>query len=129
MSRSTGGFRRSDRLLLSRDFQRVARHGTRIAAGDLVMLVAPARAVPRERGDTRRLGVTASRKVGPAVQRNRLKRGIREWFRHSRGNFEDNVDVVVIARPGAAELAGEELRAQLGVLLGKLQPEPGSSGG
>ena len=127
MPRSTGRFRRSDRLLLPRDFQRVARQGTRIASGDFVVLVAPARRGAGARGDIRRLGVTASRKVGPAVQRNRLKRGIREWFRHSRGKFEENVDIVVIARPGAGELDRKQLRAQLAELLSKLERRPGSA--
>lgn len=129
MPRSTGRFRRSDRLLLPRDFQRVARQGTRIASGDFVVLVAPARRGAGARGDIRRLGVTASRKVGPAVQRNRLKRGIREWFRHSRGKFEENVDIVVIARPGARELDPKQLRTQLDALLTKLGRKTGSADG
>lgn len=117
MLRSTGRMRRSDRLLLSRDFQRVARQGARVTSRNLVMLVAPARGAPARDGPIRRLGITASRKVGPAVQRNRVKRGIREWFRCSRGEFEEDVDIVVIARSGAAELDAAQLRAQLGELL------------
>jgi ribonuclease P protein component len=125
MSRPTGLFRRSDRLLLSRDFQRVARQGARVASSDFVMLVAPAGSAPgRLPGATRRLGVTASRKVGPAVTRNRIKRGVREWFRHSREGFEVDVDVVVIARPGAASLEGARLRQQLEALTDELQRRP-----
>ena len=63
-----------------------------------------------------RLGVTVSRKVGNAVTRNRVKRGIREWFRHHEGPLEG--DVVVIARPGAGELSPEETRRELGELGG-----------
>ena len=129
MSRSTGSFRRSDRLLLSRDFQRVARQGTRITSGAFVMLVAPAREAPRPGGRNRKLGVTTSRKAGPAVQRNRLRRGIREWFRHSRGKFEENVDIVVIARPGARELDPKQSRTQLDALLTKLGRKTGSADG
>ena len=105
--------RRSDRILLSRDFQRVSRQGTRAASRDFVMLVAPGRCSGAGEQPQRRLGVTASRKVGGAVVRNRVKRGIREWFRRSRAKFEGDVDVVVIARPGAAHLDSEALQAGL----------------
>jgi ribonuclease P protein component len=112
--RSDERLRRTDRLLLSRDFQRVARQGRRIASRDLVLLIAPARhSGQAHAGPVHRLGVTASRKVGPAVVRTRVKRGIREWFRRSRQELGEDVDVVVIARSGAARLAGAELSAEL----------------
>jgi ribonuclease P protein component len=57
--------------------------------------------------------VTASRKLGRAIVRNRVKRRIREWFRCFREEFEEGVDIVVIARPGAATLAGREVCEQL----------------
>jgi ribonuclease P protein component len=63
------------------------------------------------------LGVTVSRKVGNAVQRNRVKRRIREWFRHHRGALPPTAVVVVIAREGAAELGAVETRDELGGLL------------
>jgi ribonuclease P protein component len=68
-------------------------------------------------GASPRLGITASRKVGNAVTRNRIKRGVREWFRHSRDELPDAVDVVVIARRGAAELTGSEIAVRLEELL------------
>ena len=105
MSPPAGRFGRSDRLLHTRDFRRVAKYGTRVASRHFVLLVAPARVTPevskrREAGQMplQRLGVTASRKVGKAVTRNRVKRGIREWFRGCRDEFEPDVDIVVIAR-------------------------------
>ena len=117
----TGSFRRSERLLHSRDFQRVARYGIRVASPDFVLLVAPAR--PEREGHRgyaesqtrplRRLGVTASRKLGGAVVRNRVKRRIREWFRNFRGDLEERVDIVVIARSGAAGLSGQDICEQL----------------
>ena len=121
MTRPTGLFRRSDRLLLSKDFQRVARQGARVASRDFVMLVVAAVGAPgRSSVATRRLGITASRKVGPAVTRNRIKRSVREWFRQSRERFENDVDVVVIARPGARTLTGTGLEQQLTALTRKL---------
>jgi ribonuclease P protein component len=61
-----------------------------------------------------------SRRVGNAVKRNRVKRCVREWFRRARGGWRQDVDLVVIARPGAAELSGEEIRCALDALSREL---------
>jgi ribonuclease P protein component len=50
-----------------------------------------------------RLGVTVSKKIGCAVTRNRLKRFVREIFRHNR-LLLPAVDLNVIARSGAATM-------------------------
>lgn len=63
------------------------------------------------------LGVTVSKKVGTAVERNRVKRRIREWFRRNRGVLPQNAAVVVIARRGAADLEAAETERELGDLL------------
>lgn len=52
-----------------------------------------------------RLGVVASRKIGGAVERNRVKRLLREAFRKAKGLIPPRFDVVIIARPGAPELS------------------------
>jgi ribonuclease P protein component len=51
-----------------------------------------------------RLGITASRKVGGAVVRNRMRRLVREAFRCTRELFADDIDVVVIVKSAPAEL-------------------------
>src|SRR5690606_30651670 len=56
-----------------------------------------------------RLGITVSRKVGNAVVRNRIKRVVREAFRHSGALFDAGIDVVVIARPNAAGLGSRQV--------------------
>jgi ribonuclease P protein component len=109
-------FGRSERLRQSKDFQRVARGGTRVASRDFVLLVA-SRGGSAAALSGRRLGVTASRKVGPSVVRNRVKRGIREWFRRYRGELAEGVDIVVIARRGAAELPGDQITQSLRALV------------
>lgn len=60
--------------------------------------------VPRIGADRSRVGISASRRVGNAVVRNRIKRGIRDWFRRERGALPDNVDLVVIVRSKASRL-------------------------
>jgi ribonuclease P protein component len=60
-----------------------------------------------------RLGVTVSRRVGSAVTRNRVKRGIREWFRRNQALLAPFAVLVVIARQGAAGLATKEISREL----------------
>lgn len=74
--------------------------------------------------DHRRIGVTASTRVGNAVVRNRVRRRIREIFRKDRNVLPQSIDLVVIARtasPGArmSELvdAFHEGAAMLGARL------------
>ena len=67
-----------------------------------------------------RLGITVTRRVGKAVTRNRVKRQVRECFRRRRRLLDEGLDVVVIARGGAAELLTPEVEAELGGLFGGL---------
>ena len=114
---STGRFRRSDRLLDSRDYRRVSRRNQRAASRYFVVL----RARPRAENDDSqrmRLGITVSRKVGNSVARNYIKRNVREWFRSARIGL-DACDLVVIARRDAVRLRGRELGADLADLLAR----------
>jgi ribonuclease P protein component len=70
--------------------------------------------------------VTASRKVGRAITRNRVKRGIREWFRACRDEFELDVDIVVIARREAAALGTAEIDDDLKALMSRIEQAAGS---
>ncbi len=55
-----------------------------------------------------RLGVTVTRKVGPAVKRNRIKRWVREAFRRERGALPPGFDMVWVAK---RDVAGSNLPA------------------
>ena len=60
-----------------------------------------------------RVGITVSGKVGNSVIRNRIKRQVREFFRHRRGALPQGVDYLVIARKSAVELPSGRLDAEL----------------
>ena len=117
---STGRFRRSERVRRSIDYRRVSRTAARHGSREFVVLVAPARLPEHEQHEPessqrpiRRLGLTVSRKVGNAVARNHVKRRVREWFRAERDVLPGDVDLVVIAKPGAASLDSAGIRDSL----------------
>jgi ribonuclease P protein component len=106
---------RRDRLRERRDYLRCYRNGRR-RSQPLLMLYS----LPNELGHPR-LGITASRKVGPAVVRNRAKRRVRDVFRRYPGRAGlGSVDLVVHLQPAAGAATFGELRTQLCELLAGL---------
>jgi ribonuclease P protein component len=114
----SGRFRKEEHLLDGRDFRRVSRNGERYRTQHFVVLAsASAENLPTLKP---RLGLTVSRKVGNAVVRNRMKRRLREWFRHHRGQLACPVDLVVIVRPQGANLDYEQVCRELGEIARKI---------
>ena len=101
------------RLTDSPEFERVYRQGTAYR-GRLFAV----HAFPNELGNPR-LGLSVSRKVGSAVTRNAVRRRLKEVFRASTAGIPGNLDLVVSARPAAADATFDELRAEFGKALGK----------
>lgn len=94
------------RLRRRREFVEVQQRGRRLYSGDVLVLAL-------ESGAARpRIGITVSSRVGNAVERNRVKRWVREAWR-AVGSDLPAVDLVVIARPAARGMGLEGARRAL----------------
>lgn len=106
---------RDRRIRKRRDFLRVQAEGKRATSQHFVLLVAarrPDRDCPRPRAASSRLGIVVTRKIGNAVQRNRIKRVCREVFRQWPSFVPEGVDLVVIARGAAHELGMRDVKRE-----------------
>ncbi|MBJ7243871.1 MAG: ribonuclease P protein component [Solirubrobacteraceae bacterium] len=95
--------RRPRRLSRSADFERVYRQGRSFGGRYFVLHLFP-RADAARLQDGPRLGLSVSRKVGGAVERNKVKRLLRSAVDELVDRFDPAADVVVVARSDAGEL-------------------------
>jgi ribonuclease P protein component len=111
------------RLSRSAEFERVYRQGRSVANRQLVLYTFPTGSEERPR-----LGLSVSRKVGGAVQRNKVKRLLREAFARIEQGLQAGQDVVLVARPPAGELAEREGLAGVDAALEELIAKAGLRG-
>jgi ribonuclease P protein component len=107
------------RLSRSGDFDRVYRDGRSQANRYLVLYAFPR--TEQQGEDGVRLGISVSRKVGGAVERNAVKRALREAFWALDAGGARAHDFVIVARPDSAGLVEREgtegVRAALAELM------------
>lgn len=120
--------RRRGRLSRSGDFERVYREGRSHSNRFLVLYAFP-RAESDADQDQVRLGISVSRKVGGAVERNAVKRGLREAFWSFDQRLPRDHDFVLVARPDAAGLVEREGPGAVATALEELISEAGLAGG
>ena len=126
--RRDGMRHRRPRLTRSADFDRVYRRGRSAATRSLVLYAFPAQRDAEPAADAEpdvRLGVSVGRRVGGAVERNRVKRVLREAFWTLDEQLPEGHDFVIVARAGAAEAADQAgldgIREELAELLRRLE--------
>ena len=116
-------FPRSSRLLRRSDYRAAYGAGRKVAGKLLVLFIRP-----NDMGEVR-LGLTATKKTGTAVVRNRIRRRLREIFRKEArlglvGGGWNGTDVVLNVREGAATATSRELALDLERLVKRLGARP-----
>jgi len=105
---SAARLHREVRLRSRADFARVFKEGRRLRSPSLMLA-----AIPNGLAWSR-FAVSASRRIGNSVVRNRTKRCLKEAFRLQQGEIRAGLDLVAVPRDG---LAGESLRRAIDLLL------------
>lgn len=109
------GFGRDRRLVRARDYSRVFSENQRFGDRYITILVRP-----RENGETPRLGLAIAKKqIRRAVDRNRIKRILRESFRLNRQHLPP-VDIVVMVRKPILDLDSAQILSRLQQLWNKI---------
>jgi ribonuclease P protein component len=120
-------FGRAQRVLLAKDFENLKAAPYKIES-KLFLLKAthtPVRPEATE-GDVMalpRMGVIASRKVGPSVVRNKAKRRCREGFRLLQSGLPQGIDVLLIARARLKTASFNDFMAELAKVFAKVQKD------
>lgn len=104
---------RTESLKKNHDFQKVYKNGTSKGNRYLVMYVL------KNQYMKNRLGISVSKKVGNSVVRHRITRLIRESYRLHEMEFEEGLDIIVVARPQVRGRSFYEVESALIHLAGK----------
>jgi ribonuclease P protein component len=103
------------RLLKRAQFLKLSKEGTKVHTSYFIS------AVLNSTAENHRIGITISRKVGNAVARNRIKRIIREYFRHRKNNISGKKDINIIGKKGLASLSNSQITAELDKLFKRIE--------
>jgi ribonuclease P protein component len=133
--RGPGTFPRRARLLRHSDFERVYKQGRRHFSGNLTVFYLPrGGAQSRNSGSNTsvsglRVGFTVGRALGGAVDRNRMKRRLREAVRLSRPSQSPDVDVVINPKKSVLKIDFEVLLNEVQRAFVVIEQKVGSGSG
>ncbi len=104
-------------LTLNKEYKRAYYRGRSFATPVVVVYVV------KNRLKANRLGLTASKKVGKAVRRNRARRVMKEAYRLLEGEFPMGYDLVLVARTKTPYVSTNEIIRALRAAMKKLFPQ------
>jgi len=114
-------YAKQDRLTRRPQFVQLSASGEKIVGKHFFAIIASGATLRT------RLGVTVTRKVGNAVQRNRIKRQAREYFRLHRDKISGIWDINIIAKKGADRASNSALRRSLADIFARIEIKHGPS--
>ena len=106
-------FPKKERLRKRADFTEIFNQGRKTYSSHLILFCRA------NGGQSARIGITASRKVGSAVVRNQVKRLIKEYYRQHKSYFRVGIDYSLVVRKGFTLLPKKMAEDQLFSLLKK----------
>ena len=106
-------FPRSARLLKHSDFERVYKQGRRHFSPHMTVFYL-AQAANAAQEQSARVGFTVGRVLGGAVDRNRIKRRLREAVRLRRSGLKDKVDIVINPKKSILKLEFAKVLEEVG---------------
>ena len=104
-------FNRKERIKKRADFLSIYKNGQNFETRHFRITV-----IANKR-EFRRLGLSVSKKTGGAVQRNYVKRRLREYFRLNKELFPINSDIIITVKHGAADKSYNDMKSELNSLL------------
>ena len=107
------GFPKSRRLAKQYEFRRLYQTGQKKSNRYLTVYACPVQ------GRWGKVGIVAGKRLGKAVERNRIRRNLRETIRTNQQSISEDKDLAIVVKPSALELSRSELAEQLLQLLRK----------
>lgn len=108
-------FVKKERLLKRQDFIDAAKKGKRFSTKNLTIFI--------KSNDIgiKRLGLSASRKIGSAVKRNRIKRLLRDFFRLNKEIFPASSDISISVKQGYNPSGYNNVKEELTGFLARIK--------
>ncbi len=104
-------FQKKERIIKRAGFINLNLHGKRYFSKNFALIL------KKNKGDITRLGINVSKKVGGSVKRNRIKRAIREFFRHNKKQIPKGYDIMISALKQGDNYPFLKVQEELGYLL------------